>query len=480
MRIPPTGLDKDTLFQRLEAYRADDLDTHSGRVWAYLYDAGRDVFEVGQRAYAMYLKENGLDPTAFRSLLRFEREIVDMARAHLNGPEGVVGTFTSGGTESILLAVKAARERARGRGTLGEDGREVGEIVLPVTAHAAFHKAAHYFGLKVVVTPVGDDGRADAAAIREAITERTVLVVASASSYGPGVVDPVTEIAAAAAERDVLCHVDGCIGGFLLPYFKRLGADVPDFDFTVPGVTSISMDLHKYAFAPKGASVLLHRDASLRMNQIFACAGWAGYPVINMGVQSSKTGGPLAAAWAVLQYVGDEGYLELARRTLDATTRLCDGIEAMDGLELVARPDMSLVAFHSREVEILHVIDEMNAMGWYVQGQLGRGGIPRSAHLIVSPTHDEYVDAFLADLGKAVETARTMRSSGLGAGVAKMFAGVDPAEMDAAMFDRLLGIAGIKGTALPDRMADINEVLDALPPAVTERLLATFLNELFQ
>ncbi len=214
------------------------------------------------------------------------------------------------------------------------------------TAHAAFHKAAHYLGLETVVVPVDSvTFRADADAMAAALTDRTALVVASTPSYAHGVIDPVPEIAAAAARRGVLCPVDACIGGWLLPHLRRAGREVPPFDLSVPGVTSLSVDLRKYGYADKGASVVLYRDAELRRYQYFAHAGWPGYPVVNPTVQGTKSGGLLAQAWAVLQYVGEDGYTALAARVAEASDRLLAGLRGIDGLRVLGEPAAGLVAF---------------------------------------------------------------------------------------------------------------------------------------
>jgi glutamate/tyrosine decarboxylase-like PLP-dependent enzyme len=476
VQIPRQGLDRDTLFATLARYQEHDLDGRSGRAWAYAYDAGRDVEEVAKKAHSMLLSANGLDPTVYPSLARLENEVVRMAATHLAGDARVVGTFTSGGTESILLAVKAARDRARAR----QPDLAEPEMILPETAHAAFHKAAHYLGLRVVQTPVDPvTWRADVTAARHAVSPRTVMIVGSASSYGPGVVDPIRELAEIALERDLWMHVDGCIGGFLLPYFRRFGATFPDFDFSVPGVSSISMDFHKYAFAPKGASVVLYRDKDLRRHQIFACSRWTGYTVVNTAVQSSKSGGPLAAAWATLHYLGDQGYERLARRIYDTTQALCDGIVRIPGLELLVRPDMSLIAFTSREVSIFHLIDEMKVRGWYVQPQLGYGGHPAAAHLLVSPAHDRMVEPFLADLAAGVLAARGRPPSRLAETARQALFAIRPGDLRPELFSQFFELAGIHGTTLPERLAEVNEVLDSLPPELSERLLVEYMNDLF-
>ncbi len=477
MRMPAHGLSRAAVLEQLESYRANDMPWRDGRTWAYVYDPGREAEEVIKQAYMMYLSENALDPTVFPSLLRLENELVAMAAAHLNGDADVVGNFTSGGTESIILAVKAARDYARAKRPQIKEP----EILMPATAHAAFQKAAHYLCIKPVLVPIDPRSfKADVTALRRAITPNTILLVGSAVSYAHGVVDPIRELGQLALDHNLLFHVDGCMGGFLLPYFRRLGALVPDFDFSVPGVTSMSMDFHKYAFAAKGASTVLYRNKELRKYQIFTCANWAGYTMINPTVQSSKTGGPLAGAWAVLHFIGDNGYLEIARQVLDATRRIADGIERIDGLRLLGRPEMNLVAFTSDTVSVFHIIDEMKQRGWYIQPQLGFQDSKENIHLSINPASVKWVDALLADLRVCVEQAKTMKSGELAAGIREAFGAIDAATLSDETLGQMLGMAGVQGTELPARMADINEVLNALPPALRERLLTEFLNNLLQ
>jgi glutamate/tyrosine decarboxylase-like PLP-dependent enzyme len=476
VKLPASGLSREELFARLEAFRSDDVDWRSGRTWAYVYDPGREAEQIVKEAFVSYLTENALDPTAFPSALRLENELVAIAASHLGGDDEVVGNFTSGGTESILLAVKTARDHAR----VHRPAVTAPAIVLPETAHAAFHKAAHYLGIEAVVVPVDPvTFRADPEAVRGAITPRTILLVGSAVSYAHGVVDPIRELGEIALEHGLLFHVDGCIGGFLLPYFARLGAPVPEFDFRVPGVTSISMDFHKYAFAAKGASVILHRDRRLRRHQIYACAGWSGYTIVNPTVQSAKSAGPLAAAWAVLHHLGDEGYVRLARIMLEATRRVSAGIAAIPGLRLLGRPDMNLVAFTSDEVSVFHVVDEMRERGWYVQPQLAFGASPENIHLSINPSGERWVDDFLADLRACVERARGLSRGDGGAAIRDAVAGIDPAKLSEDEFAQLLGFAGVTGAGLPSRMAGINEMMNALPPRMREAVLIEYVNQLF-
>lgn len=477
MRIPARGWQKDEVLAALEDKRRDDLAWRGGRAFAYVYDGGPAVEELAKKAFVAFMSENGLDPTAFPSLLRFENDLVGMARAHLGGDDEVRGSFTSGGTESILCAVKAARDHARKTRGIARP-----EMIVPVTAHAAFHKAGHYFGVRVVTTPIDPETmRADVAAMRAAVTPDTILLVASASGYAHGVVDPVRAIAALAAERGLLCHVDGCIGGFVLPYFARFDASVPDFDFRVPGVTSMSMDFHKYALTPKGASVVLYRSAELWRAQFFACASWTGYTMVNSTVQSTKSGGPLAAAWAVLHHVGDDGYERIMRGLYDAKEAIVAGIRAIPGLYVLGAPEMCLVGFASRELSVFRLADAMHTRGWHVQPQLAYGGSPENLHITIQPSNVPHVASFLADLRAAVAEVRAAPAGDAGAAeMARALATELSGPGGEAMLPTLLDGLGIGSSGkLPARMADVNTLLNALPRDVQERLLVHVVGRLF-
>lgn len=479
MRIPERGLDEATLFDTLERYREHDLPWREGRVYGYVFDAGREAERIGKEAFTRFMSLNALDPTVYPSVLRLENEVVAMSARHLGGDEHVVGNFTSGGTESIILAVKAAREHARARGI------EHPTMVLPVTAHAAFHKAANYLGVEAVVIGVDTVSfRACTDQARDAIDGRTALLVASAPSYAHGVIDPIADLAAIATERGVLFHVDACIGGFLLPYFRRLGREVPPFDFSVPGVTSMSMDLHKYAYCPKGASVVLYRNKDLRRHQIFACASWCGYTMVNTTVQSTKSAGPMAAAWAVLRYLGDDAYLEIAKSLDLAARRIVEGIGAIEDLRVLGSPDMSLVAFASDTRDVFSIADRMRKLGWYVQPTLGLydarlGELPCHIHLSINPSNVPHTEALLRDLAAAAAEAPCPDAAGIGAAIRHTFASMRPAAVDDQVMNQMLGMVGMQSFGLPEDTAAINTALDALPPALKERLLTTFVNELF-
>jgi glutamate/tyrosine decarboxylase-like PLP-dependent enzyme len=459
---------------RLRAMQAGDLPIHGGRTLAYVYDSGlAEVDEVGRAAVAAYAGANGLDPTAFPSLLAMENELVGFACDLLDAPATAVGTVTSGGTESCLLAVQAARD-AR------PEVRDPA-IVVPDTVHAAFHKAAHYFGLRTVVVPVGDDFRADVAATTTALDESTVLVVGSAPSYAHGVVDPITDLATAAAERGIRCHVDACIGGWVLPYAARAGRAVPPWTFAVPGVTSISVDLHKYGYAPKGTSLLLHREPALRRPQYFAWADWPGYTMLNSTMQSTKSGGPLAGAWAVLQTLGDEGYASLAGQAFAAVDAIVAGLSSP--LSLVAAPDSTLLALATDgSCDPFTICDEMAARGWFVQPQMSYAGRPATLHLSVSASTP--AAELLLALSEAVAASVAVGPVAVDPDVVAFIEALDPTALTDDDFDGLLAASGLVGEsadgglALPDRMAPVNAMLDVASPAMREALLVAFLDRL--
>ena len=478
MKIPPQGLHPDTVMEKLESFKSRDLDWKSGRVFGFVYDPGKAAMEMSKRAYMAFLTENGLDFTSFPSLLKLEKDLIAMAAGHLGGDDQVVGNFSSGGTESIIMAVKAARDFSRATRPEIENP----EMILPVTGHAAFHKAAHYLGIRVVPAAVDpDDFRADPAKMEQAITANTILMVGSAPSYAHGVVDPIPEIAAIAQKHGLLCHVDACVGGFLLPYFRRIGADLPNFDFAVPGVTSMSMDWHKYAYTAKGASMVLYRSRDYRKHQIFACAEWTGYSIVNTAVQSSKSGGPMAGAWATLHFIGDEGYLDIARKTWEATQQLADGIEKIDGLRLMARPDFCMFSFTSDEFSIFRLIDEMNGRGWYIQPQFAFAGSKENAHLSVGANNVGRIDAFLADLEASVAAVRSQPQGGeLAAMVQAELAKLDADNLSDPEIEEMMALVGMEsGGSLPAKMADLNEILNAVPPRLKERLLVLYVNDAF-
>jgi sphinganine-1-phosphate aldolase len=378
----------------MKARKAQDADWRAGKTWSLIYPAGPEVDALLAEANELYLYENALNPFRFPSLRQMEVDVVEMTAGLLHAPEGAGGCMTSGGTESILMAVKAARNRAR-----AERGVTEPQLLAPVTAHPAFAKGAEYMGLELVQIPVGDDFRADVDAAARLINDRTALVVGSAPNYPFGVVDPIPELSALAAERGISFHTDSCLGSFLLPFLERLGELVPPFDFRVPGVTTMSADVHKYGYCTKGASTVLHRDdAHLKKYQLFFYDRWPGGIYASFAMAGARPAAPIAAAWAVMRFLGEEGYLKLARRVRDTTRKLREGIAAIPGLRVWGEPVMSVMSFGSEEHDVMAIGDVMDDRGWHLDRQTD----PDALHLMVSPAHARVVDAFLSDLRDAV------------------------------------------------------------------------------
>ena len=481
--LPESGLDVDTILDTLRAYRTRDLPDKGGTTTAYVYDPGMDDLpDLGVRAYEIAQPVNGLDPTAFPSYAAVENDIVSAAlQLFGGGVDGAVGTMTSGGTESCGLAVLGARERWRSR-----TGRHTGHprLVLPATAHPAFLKAAHLFDLTVVSVPVDPTTfKADPAAMAAAIDEQTALVVASSPSYAHGVIDPVPEIAALAAEREVPCHVDACIG-WPVP-FIRADEGSPPIDLSIPGVTSLSTDLHKYGYTPKGCSVLLHSSDALRRHHYFATTAWSGYPVVNPTLLSTRPGGPPAVAWAILHRIGLDGYRTLALTARRTTLEMAAGVDAIPGLRTVAPPEATLVAFADDggpdDPDVRVVADEMTARGWTLGVQPAHDG-PATIHVSVSAVLATKVDRFLADMTAAADAARVVGRAEPDPALVAAAATIDVASLTPEILDGLLAIAGLDqpGGGLPDRMAPVNALLDAAPGELVEQLLIEVVGRLYR
>jgi sphinganine-1-phosphate aldolase len=398
VKMPEKGIPRDQVLKELDGLHKNDADWKKGRTWSLVYYAGDEHADFLKAAYANYMSENGLSPVAFPSLKKFEAEVVSMTADMLGGDDKVAGTMTGGGTESILMAVKTYRDRAREK----KPDIKVPEMVLPDSAHPAFEKAAHYFDVKSARIPVGPDFRADTAAMKAAINENTILLVGSAPCYPHGVVDPIPDLAAIALESGLPLHVDSCLGGYLLPFVKRLGYPVPDYDFRVKGVTSISADAHKYGYAAKGASVVLYRNSDLRRYQFCIFTDWSGGIYGSPSMAGSRPGGSIAAAWATLRAFGQDGYMNNAERIMKTTTALIEGINGIPGLRVLGKPAMSVFAFASDEVDAYAVADAMEAREWHMDRQAD----PLSLHLMVSLAHENVVDDFLKDLRESVEFVR--------------------------------------------------------------------------
>ncbi|MGV8884605.1 MAG: pyridoxal phosphate-dependent decarboxylase family protein [Microbacteriaceae bacterium] len=467
------------ILNRLQQLRAADAPTHGGHVLSYVYDSGlAELDELAASAMRMVQPVNGLDPTTFTSVAVMEGEVVGFARTLLGGDADVVGSVTTGGTESCLLAVKTARDNWTGSGTP--------RLLAPVTVHAAFQKAAHYFGLELDLVPVGSDGAVSASALIERMAPNVALVVVSAPSYPHAALDPVAEVAAAARERGIDCHVDACIGGWVLPFWSEL----PEWDLRVPGVTSLSADLHKFGYAPKGASVLLQRGRDRQRSQFFATTRWPGYPVVNSTMLGSKSAAPLAAAWAIVHALGHDGFAALAASCERSTRALIQVVDGIDGLRVVGSPVGPLLAVAAdesvpseRRVDPHHWADQVREHGWLLQLQPGLiqsdgTELAPTTHLTVTPVTEGVLDELSAALVAAAEEVRGVASvspadvlAGLPTTLLADLANSGP--IDSATALDILVTLGLVGetAALPDRMAPFLALVAALPAPLTERLL---------
>ena len=473
------------ILARLEQLRAADAPTHGGHVLSYVYDSGlAELDELAASAIRMVQPVNGLDPTTFTSVAVMEGEVVAFARDLLNGSSAgdeVVGSVTTGGTESCLLAVKTARDNHHFSGKA--------RLLAPVTAHAAFHKAAHYFGLELDLVPVLDDGRVSAQAMIDRMGPDVALVVVSAPSYPHAALDPVAEIAAAASERGIACHVDACIGGWVLPFWS----DLPPWDFRVPGVTSISADLHKFGYAPKGISVLLQRGRDRQRAQFFSTTRWPGYPVVNPTMLGSKSAGALAAGWAITHALGVDGLASLAESCERSTRALIEVIGSIEGLRVVGSPVGPLIAVATdaaapadRRVDPHHWADQARAHGWQLQLQPGLTQadgttLPHTTHLTITPVTESLLPELSEALVVSADEVRGIPSVSpsdvLGALPPDLVAGLTspgapPLDSETA-FAILTGIGLVTSGAggLPERMAPFLALIAALPAALTERML---------
>jgi sphinganine-1-phosphate aldolase len=391
--FPDAGRPVESVLADLDDRLARDPDVHGARLFGLVYPTGNPALEdLLAEVNRRYLFHNALNPFKFPEVAALEAEVVGMTGAlvHLAGDGG--GSMTSGGTESILMSMLVNRERARARGVARP------QILAPVSAHPAYAKAAHYFDMDVVPVPLDDGYRADVDAAAALIGPDTAVVVASAFSYPYGIMDPVADLAALAAEHGAGCHVDACIGGFVLPFLERLGVAVPPWDFRVPGVTEISADIHKYGFAPKGASVVLHRDADWFGHQVFLYDRWPSGLYGSPGVAGARSAAPIATAWAVLRHLGAAGYVEIARELRETTSGFRAAVEAIPGLEVVGDPIGPVLAFTSSVVDPEAVGAAMDARGWH----LNRIVDPPGLHCMLSPAHAGVLDDLVDDLRASV------------------------------------------------------------------------------
>lgn len=390
LSLPQTGRSASELEAELKARGARDVNWREGKAAVYVFNAGADVGDVKKAAYAMFSEENGLGPAAFPSLAQMEREVVDFGLSLLNAPEGAAGAMTSGGTDSIVMAMKAARDFARAQGRTGPFN-----IVIPYSAHPAFDKGAMLMDIEVRRIPL-KNFLADPVAMEAAMDDRTIMIVGSAPCFPFGLIDPIEDLGALAARKDAWLHVDACVGGYLAPFVRMNGADLPAFDFSVAGVSSMSGDLHKYGYASKGASTVLFRTDALKEHMPFDAGPWPLGRMITPTLAGTRPGGAIAAAWAVMNFLGVEGYCAKQRMVTQARERIEAGVKAL-GFAPLGAPQLGILAFSHPEANAFQLLGKLHQRGW-VTGALVD---PPALHLMLTPIHLEAGERYLADL-KAV------------------------------------------------------------------------------
>jgi tyrosine decarboxylase MnfA len=393
--LPEKGISEEHLLKEMEDIRGNDINWRNGKVWSLVYHATDEHTEMLKKAYTMFFSKNALSPIAFPSLKKFEIEVISMAVDLFNGDKRCCGSMTSGGTESILMAIKTYRDWAAEK----YPNIKEPEMVLPSSAHPAFDKGADYFKVKSVRVPVDKEThRADVKAMEDSLSDNTIMMIGSACDFPRGVVDPISELGAIAKNRSIGLHVDACLGGFMLPFVKKLGYKVPEFDFSVPGVTSISADVHKYGYGAKGASTILYRKERIWKHQFSVYTDWSGGIYISPSMRGTRPGGAIAASWAAMRHLGMEGYLSLAKTVMDASKKLIEGINKIPELYIIGDPVMSVFSFTSDDIDIYYLGDLLDKKGWH----LDRIQFPNALHMMVNPHHAEIVDPFLKDLKETV------------------------------------------------------------------------------
>jgi len=399
--MPFNGKSHEKILSEMKLFRKGDANYINGRTWSLVYYLGEKHTDFLKEAHNLYFSENALNPMAFKSLKKFEHDVIQMTASLLNGGEQAVGTMTSGGTESCLLPVLAYRQLALSKNRFKKNQPE---MIAPQSIHVAWSKASRYFGIKMVTIPLSSDFKMDVDILKQKISRNTIMIVASAPSYPHGIIDPIEEIGEIAVKRKIPFHVDSCVGGFLLPFAEKIGYNIPLFDFRVKGVTSISADIHKYGFAAKGASALIYRNIEYLKQQFFIHQDWPGGVFASPALLGTRPGGPIAAAWAAMNAIGQSGYQDITRSIMTTAAKLITGINRIDGLSIMGRPKASLFGYKSTDpdLNIFAVGDVMESKGWHID----RLQKPEGLHVMVTPAHENMADQYLLDLETAVKQVR--------------------------------------------------------------------------
>lgn len=491
--MPDEGLTKEEIIEKLKEYSKDDADPYSGRLFTIAFEPGIEKMrEITFEVIKMFAFKNMLDFTEFPSMIRMEKDIIDYSASLMHGDDEVTGTFTFGGTESVFLAVKSARDNF----FLKKAKFTIPEIVMPVTGHPCYDKASEYMGLKVKRVQIDEKTfTADVDAINEAITENTAMIVGSTPNWPFGTVDPIKDMAEIAVDKGIWLHVDACVGGFVLPFMRELGEKIPDFDFRIEGVSSISLDPHKYAYTPIGASVVLFRKKFYKMFSQFSNIRWPGYPIVNPAVLSSRSEALLASAWATMHFLGQKGYLELAKKIISAREKILKGFKDA-GYSVLGEP--TVISAFTSEINLFKLSDEMAKRGWLIQPQKGipKMNIPPSLHVTITPIHEKTADLMISDLKEATEIVKRQAKDESESLIEIFSIALDmltPQEIDLATLakiyseaekiltaqeNKILTALGLE-KGFPKEMGFIFQLLASLPPEMAELLANYVVIEIF-
>ena len=402
MKMPEHGRAWDDIHHDLISRGGSDAKWRDGKTAVYVFNAGEEIARIQKEAYAAYMSENGLGPLAFPSLSQMEKDVISMGLGLLHGPTGSTGStgstgaMTSGGTDSITMAIKAARDYARTKG----HATQTSNIVLPYSAHLAFDKACHLMDIEVRRIPVKTDGtfEADVEAMAAACDADTVMMVGSAPNFPHGIIDPIEQLGEAAERQGIWLHVDACVGGYFAPFARMNGVSVPPFDFEIPAVHSMSADLHKYGYAAKGASTVLFRSEELYQHMPFDFSCWSGAPMKTPTLAGTRPGGAISAAWAIMNYLGIDGYRRLQGKVCATREQIADGVKAL-GFEVLGNPMLGLIAFRHPDHHAFAIYGELYKRGWFTSATKE----PPSLHLMLSPEHVNSVEDYLQDLSESVK-----------------------------------------------------------------------------
>uniref|UniRef100_A0A7N6BNR6 sphinganine-1-phosphate aldolase n=1 Tax=Anabas testudineus TaxID=64144 RepID=A0A7N6BNR6_ANATE len=401
-KLPSKGLSHSQVLEKIKEYKTlskssfmPEVEWEKGCVSGAVYWGDETLTKLLVKVYGDFAWSNPLHPDIFPGVRKMEAEVVRMACTLFHGGPNSCGTVTSGGTESILMACKAYRDLAYERGV------KYPEIIAPVSVHAAFDKAAHYFGMKLVHIPLDKKTmKVDVKAMKRAISKNTAMLVCSAPQFPHGILDPVEEVAKLAVRYNIPLHVDACLGGFLIVFMDKAGYPIAPFDFRVKGVTSISADTHKYGYAPKGSSVILYSDKKYRHYQYFVAPDWQGGIYASPSVAGSRPGGIIAACWATMIYMGENGYVDATRKIISTARKIKTEIRKIKGVFVFGDPEVSVVAIGSDVFDIFRLSNALTSKGW----NLNTLQYPSSIHLCCTVLHTQpgVADQFIRDVKEQV------------------------------------------------------------------------------